>query len=180
MLVLHPLILGQLADPIRSAKGALHGGATTDGRLCLNRNLHRVVETVQGTMHAARGCWGRVFLGAFGRAQGSGHVQRSLGRAQLTRLQRQLVQVGGGEVRRSGRVVGGVIRRGVGNVGSVGSIGGGGGGIGRGRMTVERDVVGSDNVGGHDETHCRENQGSVGGESRKVVEWRGEEEGEGV
>lgn len=40
----------------------------------------------------------------------------------------------------------------------VGSVGGGGssGGVGRGGMTVEGDVVGSDNVGGHDETHCRE------------------------
>lgn len=121
--ILHPLILGQLADNTVAAGGALHGGATTDRLMNLRV---AVAQTVKRAMHTARRSGGRVSLGTFGRAQSRRNIERSLGRTQLTRLKGQLIQSSRGETRRSGRAVGGgsgIIR-----------------GSGRG-MTVERDLL---------------------------------------
>lgn len=77
-----------------------------------------------------------MLLRTFGRAQSRRNIERSLGRTQLTRLQWQLMESSRGETRRGGRVVGGGRRSGI------------IGGSGRG-MTVEGDLVCSDNVSGH-------------------------------
>jgi hypothetical protein len=99
-LVLHPLVLGDLAD---IAGVALHGEATAEGFDGI------LAEAVQGTMHAAR--WGNRgrLLRALGRAESSWDIERALGRTQLAGLQRELVQRSRGEMGRSGRVVGGSI-----------------------------------------------------------------------
>ena len=98
MLGLHPFVFGNFAD---AAGLALHGGATTD-------RLGRVlVQAVEGAMHAARRSDRGGLLRTLGRTQSRGDIQGSLGRAQLARLQRQLVKRGGGEAGRSGRVIGG-------------------------------------------------------------------------
>lgn len=129
MLFSHPRILGQLAD---CALGRLAGHLTAHG----GRGGIALVQTVERAMHAARRSGGRRLLRALGRAQGSRHVERRLGRADLARLQRQLVASGGGHARRGGRVVGGRV---------------GGGGVGS-RMAIDRDLAGSggggDGLGG--------------------------------
>lgn len=98
LLSLHPLVLGGLADGA-SARLALQGGAAADGLSGV------LVQTVERTMHAAR--WGDRggLLGALGRTKRSRHIQRTLERAQLTRLQGQLVQGSGIEARRGGGII---------------------------------------------------------------------------
>lgn len=123
--ILHPLILGQLADNTVAAGGALHGGATTDRLMNLRVT---VAQAVKRAMHTARRSGGRVSLRTFGRAQSRRNIEGGLGRTQLTRLKGQLIQSSRGKARRSGRAVDG----------------GGGSGIIRGSgrgMTIERDLV---------------------------------------
>lgn len=74
-------------------------------------------------------------LGAFSGTQGRRDIERSLGRTQLARLERELVEGSGREARgRGGRVVGGGVGGGGGGVG-----GGVGDGVGHGAM-YKRDA----------------------------------------
>lgn len=101
---LHPSILGQLAD---SALYAIASRLTSDG--CGRISL---IEAIQRSMNTAWRSDGRRFTWTFGRAQSGGNVEGRLGRSQLTRLQRQLVERGSDQTGRGGRIVGvGVIRR---------------------------------------------------------------------
>lgn len=123
VLGLHPFMLGRLAD---ATVLALHGGATTDGFLRV------LVQTVQRTVRATRWGDGGGLLGTLGRAQSSRDIKRALRRAQLARLQWELVQGRRGETRRGRRIIGGGSSIGVG-----------------GRwMTVNRDLVGGIGSGG--------------------------------
>ena len=140
-LVLHPLVLSDLAD---IAGLALHGEATAEGFDGI------LAEAVQGTMHAAR--WGNRgrLLRALGWAESSWDIERALGRTQLAGLQRELVQRSRGEMGRSGGVVGGSIGSRVGSrVGSrIGSRVGGR--VGRRRLAIDRDLVGREVGRGQD------------------------------
>lgn len=80
LLHLHPLILSELADSV--VEVALHGRTTAD-----ERTRFFVVQTVQRTVRTARRGGGRRLLRAFGRTQGSGDIQGTLKRPQLTTLQ---------------------------------------------------------------------------------------------
>jgi hypothetical protein len=101
-LVLHPLVLSDLAD---IAGVALHGEATAEG-------LHGILtQAIEGTMHAARWGNGRGLLRTLGRTESSWNIERALGRTQLAGLQRKLVQRSCGETRRSRRIIGGSVGR---------------------------------------------------------------------
>jgi len=156
-LILHPLVLGNLAD---AAGLALHGGAAADG-------LSRLLQAVQGAMDASRRSDGRRLLWALGGTQSGGHVQRALERAQLARLQRQLVKSGGSQTGRSRGVIGGAS----------------GGRVGRRGLTVDRDLVRSFRGGGRSD--CGNDVGGhlEGVKGRRRARWevgggRWEEEGE--
>lgn len=97
MLLSHPRVLGQLAD---GAPGGLGGHLTTHG----GGGRITLVQAIERAMHAARRRGGCRLLRALGRTQGRGHVEGRLGRADLARLQRQLIV---GHARRGGRVAGG-------------------------------------------------------------------------
>lgn len=128
-LILHPLILSTLADFILEA---VVGGSSADGTVRFPGD-----QAVEGTMDAARRGGRRGFRGgALSWSQGSGDVKGRLWRAQLTRLQGQLMQVvvwdawrGRGVVGGSGR--GGVDGRRVAVDGDLASWGTGGLGLGR-------------------------------------------------
>lgn len=165
---LHPLVLGDFAD---AAELALHGGPAADG-------LGRIfAQAVEGAVHAARRSdWGGL-LRTLRRTQGGGHVQRTLGRAQLPRLQRELVQGGGRQPRGSGRVVGGDVD---------GRGRGGGGGVGWGGVAVDGDLVGgrgrgqdvSSHLGGWERRELRQGKS----QEQRILEpkrKRGEETGKG-
>ena len=122
VLLLHPLILGALAN---FAGLALHGGTATD-------RLRVLVQAVERAMHTARWRNGRRFLGSLCRSQSGRDIEGTLERTQLARLQRQLVQRRSGHARGGGRIVGGSV----------------GGGVGWRGMTINGDLVGS-RVGGH-------------------------------
>lgn len=134
--IFHPLVLGEFGD---AAGGTVDGGATRDGVL--------LVETVERAMDAAGRGGRRGLLGTLGRAQGGRDIERGLGRAQLTRGEREILLTG-----RGGRVVGG----------------GGGGGVDGRRVAIDGDLVGSGSGGGedvssHDELMERVDEDEVGG-----------------
>lgn len=92
---LHPLVLGGFADTTRLA---LHSGTTAN-------RLDVFIQAIERPMRTSG--WGDRggFLRALRRAQSSGDVKRALGRTQLARLKRQLVQRSSGQTGRSGRVI---------------------------------------------------------------------------
>lgn len=101
-LVLHPFVLGNLAD---AARPALHGGSPANW---LRRLL---VQTVQRAVNTARGSNQSSLLRTLCGPQSGGYIEGPLGRAQLAGLQRQLVQSGTRQPRRGGGVIGGGCRR---------------------------------------------------------------------
>jgi hypothetical protein len=140
-LVLHPLVLSDLAD---IAGVAFHGEATVEGFDGI------LAEAVQGTMHAARWGNGGRLLRPLSRAQSSWDIERALGRTQLAGLQRELVQRSRGETGRSGGIVGGSVGSRVGS--RVGRRVGRrvGGRVGRRRLAIDRDLVGREVGRGQD------------------------------